>query len=176
METRFTMHELSKLLKIPYASFYRTIETMKDTVITETVGHSKILKLNLKNSTIKSYLSIASAEEKKEFLRKQPIISKLASEIKGDEIVLLFGSYAKRTETEKSDIDLLIINNGKRTISFTMHELLFKKKINPLFITKKEFAEMLKENEENVGKQALKSHIVLNNPEAFWGCVLDAIR
>ena len=34
---------------------------------------------------------------------------------------------------------------------------------------------MLKAKEENVGKQALKYHVVLNNPEEFWGCVLNAI-
>ena len=27
---KYTMHELSKELSIPYASFYRTIESMKD--------------------------------------------------------------------------------------------------------------------------------------------------
>jgi hypothetical protein len=34
---------------------------------------------------------------------------------------------------------------------------------------------MLKDKEENVGKQALYSHIILNNPEAFWECVFNGI-
>ncbi len=42
LEERFTMHELSKLLTIPYASFYRTIQQMKDLLITETIGKSKV--------------------------------------------------------------------------------------------------------------------------------------
>ena len=29
---------------------------------------------------------------------------------------------------------------------------------------------------ENVGKQALKDHIILVNPEKFWELVLNAIR
>ena len=34
---------------------------------------------------------------------------------------------------------------------------------------------MLKEKEENVGKQVLKNHIILNNPEHFWEMVLNGI-
>ena len=44
-----------------------------------------------------------------------------------------------------------------------------------MFVTKQEFKNMLKDKEENVGKQVLKGHIVLNNPERFWGCVLNGI-
>ena len=82
---------------------------------------------------------------------------------------MLFGSYAKGHPRDDSDIDLLVINKiGDRSINFSKYELLFKKKINPIFITKSEFVKMLKDSEENVGKQALKDHIILNNPESFW--------
>ncbi|MBI5066158.1 nucleotidyltransferase domain-containing protein [Candidatus Woesearchaeota archaeon] len=173
----FTMHELSKLLGIPYATFYRTIQEMKDLLIILEVGKSKTIKLDFKNPIIKAYLTIASDDEKKEYLKDQPIISKISNELKTDEVVLLFGSYAKRTQTNKSDIDLLIINEeGKKTLYFSKYELLFKKKVNPIFITKKEFRQMLKDLEENVGKQALKNHIVLNNAEKFWEEVINVIR
>ena len=52
----FTMNELSKLAKIPYATFYRTIQEMKDLVKLQTVGKSKTVALNTENPTIKSYL------------------------------------------------------------------------------------------------------------------------
>ena len=68
---------------------------------------------------------------------------------------------------------LIINKDGKKTISFSKYEILFKKKINPIFITKPEFTQMLREKEENVGKQVLKKHIILYNPESFWGCVLN---
>ena len=51
-----------------------------------------------------------------------------------------------------------------------------QEKINPIFITKKEFKSMLKDKEENIAKQTLKNHIILNNAEGFWRCVLNAIR
>ena len=165
---RYTMHELSKELDIPYASFYRTIGLMKDLLIIEEVGKSKVISLNKNNLIVKSHLIVSSDEERKEYLQKHPIINKIYQELNTDAIVVLFGSYAKRTQTEKSDIDLIIINkDGKKSISFSKYETLFRIKINPISITKKEFKLMLKDKEENVGKQALYNHIILNNPEAF---------
>ena len=173
----FTMHQLSNLTSIPYASFHRTIKKMKNLIILEKVGKSTIIKLNTKNPITKSYLTIASEEEKEEYLNSNPIIKKITNELDNNEgVVILFGSYAKEAQTERSDIDLLIINNksGKK-ISFSKYELLFKKKINPISITKKEFKLMLKDKEENVGKQALKNHIILKNPSIFWGMVFNGI-
>ena len=169
----FTMNALSKATKVPYATFYRTIQEMKDLVKIQTIGKSKIISLNIDNASIKSYLAISSEEEKKEFLKKHPIISKIASELNTKDTLVLFGSYAKGNQRESSDIDLLIINKkGDKTISFSKYELLFKKKINPIFVTHEEFIGMIKDKAENVGKQALKGHIILQNPESFWEDVL----
>ena len=146
---------------------------MPDLIIKEKAGKAILVKLNNTNSIIKSYLTIASEEEKKEYLKKSLVILKISSEIESKEIVILFGSYAKKTENEKSDIDLMIINkDGKKSLSFSKYEILFKKKINPVFITEKEFKQMIKEKAENVGKQALTNHLILNNPERFWEMVL----
>lgn len=176
MGGRFTMHGLSKLMGIPYASFYRTVQHMNDVLNIEAVGKSKMMSLKTNNPIIKAHLTVSSDEERKEFLKKQPVIKKIASELNTNEVVILFGSYAKGKETERSDIDLLIINkDGGKTIPFSKYEILFKKRINPVFVTGKEFKEMLKDKEENVGKQALKNHIILNNPERFWEMVLDGI-
>ena len=173
---KYTMHELSRELNIPYASFYRTINSIKDLLIIEEVGKSKIIALDKQNKVVKSHLVVSSDEERKDYLKKYHIIRKIYHELNTKDIIVLFGSYAKKTQTEKSDIDFLIINNnGKKTISFSKYELLFKIKINPIFITKKEFKLMLKDKEENLGKQALYSHIILSNPEGFWECVFNGV-
>jgi len=172
----YTMHELSRLLEIPYASFYRTVQTIKDLLIIETVGKSKVIRLNTNNPVVKSHLIVSSDEERKDYLKNQPIIRKIAAELNTRDIVILFGSYAKGGQNEKSDIDILVINkDGKKSVSFSKYELFYKKRINPIFVRKKEFKEMLKDKEENVGKQALKNHIILNNPEEFWKCILNGI-
>jgi len=173
---KYTMRQLSRELNIPYASFYRTINSINDLLIIEEVGKSKIITLNRQNKVVKSHLVVSSDEERKDYLKKYPIIRKIYQELNIEDIVILFGSYAKKTHTERSDIYLLIVNkNGKKSISFSKYELLFKIKINPIFVTKKEFKLMLKDKEENVGKQALYSHIILSNPESFWECVFNGI-
>ena len=173
---RFTMYGLSKLVNIPYASFYRTVQHMGDILEVVVVGRSKTVSLKISNPVVNAHLTISSDEEKKEFLQKQPMIKKIASELETKDMVILFGSYAKGRETEKSDIDLLIVNkDGKKSLMFSRYEILFKKKINPLFITKKEFKKMLRDKEENVGKQALQNHIILKNPGGFWELVLNGL-
>jgi predicted nucleotidyltransferase len=173
----YTMHELSKLIDIPYASFYRAIHEMNGVVNVKTLGKSKILKLNLYYPTLKSHLAIASNYEKEEFISQKNLIKKITLEIKTQDIVILFGSYAINEETTKSDIDLLIINKkGEKSVSFAKYELLFRKKINPIFITNNEFIKMIKDKEENLGKQVIKKHIILNNPELFWELTLNGIQ
>jgi predicted nucleotidyltransferase len=172
----FTMHELSQTLKIPYATFYRTIQEMKGLLIIKNVGKSKTLKLNMTNPIIHSYLAISSDQEKEEFIQNNSLIRILEKDLGTKDIVLLFGSYAKGTETKKSDIDIMVINKkGDKKISFSKHETLFDKEINPMFFKEREFILMLRDKEENVGKQALKDHIILNNPKRFWEVVLDGI-
>lgn len=174
MDKEYTMHNLSKLLVIPYATFHRVIKRIEDIIQIKEIGKSKIVKLNQNNPIIKSKLAVASDEEKKEFLENEPILKRITNELDTNDVVILFGSYAKGTKTQKSDIDLLIINkDGKKSLAFSKYELIYKKQINPIFITKREFKEMLRSDEENVGKQALNNHITLNNPEKFWGLVLD---
>ena len=170
----FTLRELSNTLKIPYATFYRTIQAMQDLISVESKGNSKLITLSW-NEITPSYLAIASYENCKEFLDKNLLIKKIAEN--AVPITVLFGSYAKGMQTERSDIDLLIITpTGKTTASFASDELLFKKKINPIIVTPEEFKEMLNDKEETVGKQALKDHILLSGADDFWRLVHDAVR
>ncbi len=173
LDEPFTLLEISRETGVPYATLHRTVGENADLFVAKRVGKARTLALNRRKPTIRSYLAISSEEEKKAFLKRQPIIAIIASDLDTTEIVLLFGSYAKGTQRERSDIDIIVINKeGKRTLSFSKYELLYDKQINPLFFTKTEFKAMLRDEEENVGKQALQGHIVLNNPEAFWECVL----
>lgn len=172
-----TMHGLAKALQMPYATFYRTLKANNDLFIVETVGKAKTVKLNINQDVLAAHLALASWEERKEFLEHHPVIRKICEDLPKDEIVLLFGSYAKGAATERSDIDLLIINEkGKNNASFSKHELLYKKTINPVIVSRKEFELMLQGAEENVGKQALKNHVVLQESQRFWEVTLHALR
>ena len=169
----FTMHELSKLAKIPYATFHRTIKKLADLIVRTKAGKATLIQINKQNQIVKHYLIISSKEEKDEYLKKQSILKKITEELPaGEYSLILFGSYSKNTQTAKSDIDLLIINKtGEREPDFSRYETLFRIRINPIYVTRKEFTAMLKDREENIGTQALRNHILLHDPELFWNLV-----
>lgn len=86
--------------------------------------------------------------------------------------LLLFGSYAKKTQTKKSDIDLMFIvpggkeeafekaiNRTAKTLPLPIHYLVF---------SEKQFLEMINVKESNVGKEALKNNIILYGIETFY--------
>ena len=162
----FTMHELSKLAKIPYATFHRTIKKLADLIVRTKAGKATLIQINKQNQIVKHYLIISSKEEKDEYLKKQSILKKITEELPaGEYSLILFGSYSKNTQTAKSDIDLLIINKtGEREPDFSRYETLFRIRINPIYVTRKEFTAMLKDSEENIGTQALRNHILLHDP------------
>ncbi|MDD3175827.1 MAG: nucleotidyltransferase domain-containing protein [Candidatus Nanoarchaeia archaeon] len=169
----FTMNELSKILNIPYATFYREINKMKNLLKINVIGNSKIISLD-NEPILKSYLAISSEEEKIIFLKNQPLINLISKELNTNDVIILFGSYAKNKQTNNSDIDLIILNkDGKKSISLNKLETLLNKEINPMFFSYNEFKLMIDNNEENVGKQALKSHIILNNPQKFWEVIFE---
>src|SRR3989338_5797192 len=84
---RFTMLGLSKIIGIPYASFHRTVQHMNDVLESERIGKSKTLSLKVNNPILTAYLTISSDEEKKDFLKTQQIIKKIAIELNTSDIV-----------------------------------------------------------------------------------------
>ncbi|MFP4195564.1 MAG: nucleotidyltransferase domain-containing protein [Candidatus Woesearchaeota archaeon] len=170
----FTLHELSRLTQIPYTSFYRTIQTMDDVVNIRTKGKSKLIKIKW-NEITRAYLTIASFEEKKEFLQQHTVMRKIDE--KARDIAMVFGSYAKGNYTKHSDIDIMVINDdGKRTVRFSGIEMLYDIKVNPLFFSREEFLKMLQDDEENVGKQAMKDHVLISGFGEFWKLVEHEVR
>jgi predicted nucleotidyltransferase len=167
---------VSKILDIPYTTTLRSIKQLSNLLNTETIGQTTVVSLNKENDLIIAHLAIASEEEKKEYLQTNNLIQLLSNDITTKDIVLLFGSYAKKTQTKKSDIDMLIINkHGEKTIHFHNQELLFDTSIHPMYFSEKEFVGMIKDKEENVGKQALQHNILLNNSLRFWELILRAL-
>ena len=106
-------------------------------------------------------------------LKKESQFRVLKEEIpKEDYALILFGSRAEGKSREKSDVDLCIINkDGKKNVNFSKFELLFKLEINPIYLSNKEFKQMLKEEEQNLAKEIIKKHIILYGEEYFWNLI-----
>lgn len=167
----FTMLETSKLLGIPYATFHRTLGGMADLVMKNKKGNTTLIEVKARNPIVTPYMALSSYEEKKEAVRKQALLKEI-DQIETSSIVVVFGSYAKGKQRKDSDLDLLVINKrGEKDMSFSKLELIYRKKINPIYVSESEFKDMLGDEEENVGKQALKHNIVLKGHERFWELV-----
>jgi len=182
-----TIRQISLETKIPYMTLNRIIKKLKkqDLIITKKVGKSIVCSLNKDNDITKQHLIIASESLKNYFLERKPLIKKIhkiIEENKSKEFsAMLFGSYAEEREQKHSDVDLAFIYQSKRTIKNIQYELktiekIYDIEINLMIFSEKQFKEMLKAKEENVGKQILKNHIIMYNSVFFWNLVYEVVK
>lgn len=87
-------------------------------------------------------------------------------------ILVVFGSYAKGTQTKKSDIDLLIITQAKnqiKEIGSSINKIYTKIKKNVIIIDVNDFLEMISNpNVLNVGNEVKKHHVILYGVEQYY--------
>ena len=173
LHNEITIRQLSKEAKVPYTTAYRLISQNNSLLKINKKGNIKLCSLNTENNIVKNYLILAERSQVELFKKKNPLFKVLQRELSvGDYTLVLFGSRADGTQRKQSDVDFCVINqNGKKHISFSKFELLFKMEVNALFFTRKEFKLMLKDKEHNVGKEILKNHIILHGEEYFWNLV-----
>ena len=169
---------ISKALKMDYKNVYSIIKRLEkiSLVKTETFGQSSRVELITR---LRPLVFEAEYERRKEILKdknlavmlgdiKRAIKSKLY-------VLLLFGSYAKGTQTKKSDIDLMFIcpdglenafekdvNRVARSMPLSLH---------PLVFSENQFQEMIFAKESNVGQEALKNNVILYGIEYYYGMI-----
>lgn len=185
-EQTLTIRDISLNLGIPYMTLSRLIKKLseQELIKIEKKGNNYLCEINLKYPLLKHHLIISSEEIAKGHLILYPIISIVRKTIMQyapkTTTALLFGSYAKNKPEKHSDIDLAVITKNKKSLQKLKKELshlekLYDKEINILRFTPSQFKEMLISKEENVGKQILKNHIILYNPELFWEAALNGL-
>lgn len=168
----FTIRTIAKETAIEYKAAYTAMQEMiEDKVVdAKKAGQATLCSINARafNHTI-----FQAEEARRDELLKNKDISTTYSYFKDIKspffILLLFGSYAKKQERKKSDIDLLLITDHE-TINKEVHE---KIKLIPLNIhlsdfSSKEFLSMLKTTEFNVGKEAFYNNIVFHGIEDYY--------
>ena len=167
------IRQLSQEANVPYTTAYRLIKNNENLFLINKKGNIKLCSLNIKDNITKNYLILAERKQAESFMEKQPMFKILKKDLpRGDYCLILFGSRANETNREKSDVDLCIVNkDGKKNISFSKFELLYKLEVNPLFMLKMEFKSLLKEKEHNLGDEIIKKHIILYGEEYFWNLV-----
>ena len=152
-------------------------------LITERKGNQVIYSINLASAKARSVSGTVL-----EFIawKKLGRISKeLEETIKkiphNNYISLITGSYAKRTQTEKSDIDLVILiedtcKPSKVKAALSMQCELSIPHIHLYVFTNSEFIQMLKDSEPNYGKEIAKNCLVLTQGQTYLKLVWEAIK
>ncbi len=175
----FTIKKASEILKINYRIVYEEIIKLeKEELIKITrQGNSKVCEFNYKFSS-----KIVEIEEKrKEELFKNKDIQLVFNRIKEVKNpfynLLLFGSYANKSNQKGSDIDLCLITDNHE-INKEINSIL---SITPINIhlqefTSKQVISMLKSKEFNVGNEIIKNNLILHNIETFYELVNNVKR
>lgn len=144
------------------------------------VGNIILYKLNLENNTVFSYFDILIKEK-----LSNPVkiaIQRIKEEVTDINFVsiVIFGSYAEGKQTEKSDLDIALFvhsTNDKKKCELSMKSAKLKSilPIDAHVITKEEMLQMLKDKQENLGKQIAYKHIPVYNPSIFYSILQEAI-
>lgn len=153
---QFTVNELSRISKIPYATAWRFVKKLDvaGVVLCSRIGQSYSCRLNLESPLmpeIKKLLEIKTSPQ-------HAVLEQFVTEVKrlqGIDKIILFGSVAKKQERPTSDVDVAIIS-GKRNrklenkVTEIVDDLTRKSKvvIVPLVLTLKELEENKQFKEE----------------------------
>ena len=153
---------------------------------TEDIGPYILCSLNIDEYATIEYIVFAENSKKHAIYKKAPVIKeiceRLIEQIKRHTLffsMVLFGSYAKGTFHEKSDIELIILiekrYNADINREISSLQSIYTKKINTFVLTKNDYDSMLASKEEiNIGKESLKTHVILHSAEIFYEIVRDA--
>jgi len=171
-DREYYIREVEKLLKISPRTAQLILEDLENKGIIESKVRGKIKSYKLKiNELSNRYLTFVEQYKSIAFMEKnllvKEVIEKISSFING--IGIIFGSYAKGTSNEESDLDIFVVGDyEKEEIKKVSRNLGIEISIKcyPL----KTFVKNV--NQDILIKEVLKNHIVFKNTELFIQKVL----
>ena len=170
--------KISKSLKMDYKNIYSIIKRLEKASLVkiETFGQSSRVKLN---AIVHPLVFEAEFERRNEILKDKNIAVMLGNFKRGIKskmyTLLLFGSYAKKTQTKSSDIDLMFICADGIEDAFEKDVTRIARSmplpLQPLVFSESQFIEMANAKEPNVGQEALKNNVILYGIEQYYEMV-----
>ena len=164
-----TIRQLSQKTGIRYSNVYSIVKKLeKENLIKlEKVGNSFQCSLNKKVHPL-----IFEAEfERKKILNQNSdfqLLYKRLNSLKFSFIALVFGSYAKGTESKGSDIDLMVIGDKNHEKEISRIFSILPLKIHFIFFTFEEFLKMSITKEFSVVSEVMKYNIILIGIEDYY--------
>lgn len=170
------LRELSRRTNLQGQSIMRYLNKLVEENILKFEKEGNLKKYSLKdNNYIYSLLTLFDIErfEKLPFIKKQAI-NYFLNNLKEKPIILfLFGSTAKETYKDNSDIDLLLIvnkkidtSNAKKYVDSQTAQV-----ISDFQISFRDFEKELKLKEDMVIQSAIETGYPITNHIMFYGCV-----
>ena len=155
------VREIAKNLEESHVTISRKLNALqKENVVDfEQKGKNKIFKLK-KNIIAKNYVFNAERYKLNQLVKKYAEMLIIADQIiknTTEKLVLIFGSYAKFTSHEDSDIDVYIMNEDKKV----------KKKLEEIHSKIKVKLGKFNLNSELI-KEIIKNHVILRGVEEFY--------
>lgn len=171
-EKEFSIRKLSELVSIDYKAVYEIVQRLiQEGIITaKKAGNTTLCSINPKAFNHEIFKAEAI---RKENILKDKDIKTLVDYFERNMpsqlyVILLFGSYAKRTNIKSSDIDLLFIIPDE-TLEKSIHRIssMLPLPIHFNVFTEKQFDAMKNSKEPTVGTEAMKNNIVLYGIESY---------
>lgn len=188
-----SINELSKLLESPYGSIYNHTQFLiKEGVLRADIkGKATLCSINYESQKAVELLSQTSTFVKEEFTKIQRVLARALDElVKGIKnkssynvfTVVLYGSLVKKSDTKKSDIDLFFISSSKDKYDEMIENecnstgMSYGRNVNPIIAEPNMYINMLKEKDENVGKQILQNKVIFYGANKYWELTMEALR
>lgn len=176
----YSMKELADQLETPYVKIHSSIQRLanKNIIKKRVLGKSHYCSFDYKNNL--DVACFTEAQRARDFADKNRHIKIFFDNVQEnlafpDYSLAIFGSYAKKTQTKNSDLDLAVITEkgdlekAERTINALARTS--NMKIHVVGFTYNDLIEMLKSKELTVGKEIINGHIILHGCEQLYECI-----
>jgi len=146
------------------------------------IGRSLLYALNIDNELVFNYIQIINTKKiPKPALRGLERIKEEVEKYTSFFSIVIFGSYAIGKQTKDSDLDMAVFieEESKRKqieIAIKSSELKTPLDIHGHVISTDEFLEMLKIDDENLGKQIARKHLSVYNSHIFYSLLKRGIK
>ena len=183
---RLTYSEIQKITKKRSKGYiYAALKRLEEErIITqEKIGKSILYGLNLSSISAQSYAGFL--QEYNSWNQKHipmQLIENIRNKIPTKFFILMvIGSYAKKTQTKKSDLDIVIICDDSVDPKTINAQIAYESEksiplVHPFVFTKKQFLDMLLDDEENYGKEAARHNFILSGGSQYYSILNEAIK